>query len=136
NPSRALGANKRLLRIYFLAEARYQGELTKEAAWTGRVAWANKLDAENRKKALALLKLPETTGPAEWWLTEFEDKWPYKAARADVYFSRGPDQSRVKRRPIVEYVSSPWPTDVMPYALVAVVALPMLFHRFHRGRNV
>ena len=38
---RALGAKDRLLRIYFLADIRYQGELTKDAAWTGKVAWAN-----------------------------------------------------------------------------------------------
>src|SRR5262249_32910979 len=38
-----LGAHDRLLRIYFLAEAKYQGELTKEMPWTGKVVWANKL---------------------------------------------------------------------------------------------
>src|SRR5262249_4112657 len=71
-----LGASSRLLRIYFIGEARYQGELTKEVAWTGKVAWANRLSSENRKQALELLQLPENTGPAEWWLTEFEDNWP------------------------------------------------------------
>ena len=40
-PAQALRARHRLLRIYFLAEARYEGELTKEVAWTGNVAWAN-----------------------------------------------------------------------------------------------
>jgi hypothetical protein len=130
-----LGAHQRLLRIYFLSDARYQGELTKETAWTGNVAWADKLSAEDRKKGLELLKLPETTGPAEWWLTEFEDHWPYQVAPGDMYFSRAADQSAVKRPPIVEYVSTGRPTDLMVFALAGVLAAPPLFRRVRRGRK-
>src|SRR5262249_28912275 len=54
-----VGAKRRLLRIYFLAEARYQGETTKEAPWTGAAVWAGKIAAADRKKVLELLKLPE-----------------------------------------------------------------------------
>lgn len=124
-----LGADRRLLRIYFLAEARYQGELSKEDRWTGQVAWADKLNAEDRKQALKMLKLPETTGPTEWWLTEFEDYWPYRVAPADVYFAGGDDQSRVKRPPIIEYVLLDWPADVTVYAIAAVLILPPLLRR-------
>lgn len=130
-----LNAKNRLLRIYFLAEARYQGELTKETPWTGRVAWANKLSAADRAKTLEMLKLPETTGPAECWLTEFEDYWPYRVAPADVYFSIADDQSTVKRPPIIQYVSTSWPLDVTAIALVAVVIGPPVFRRVRRGRN-
>jgi hypothetical protein len=119
--SAALGISRRLLRIFFLAEARYDGELTKEDTWTGRVAWADKLLTENRTKLLDLLNLPEDSGPAEFWLTEFEDNWPYRIASADLYFSRSPDQDTVKRPTIIEYVSSEWAADVMAYALVAVL---------------
>ena len=122
----SLGARNRLLRIYFLADARYRGELTRDDPWTGSVAWAGALSEDNRKRALDLLKLPETTGPQEWWLTEFEDNWPYRVAPADVYFSRDEDQSPVKRPPIIEYVSSAWPADGMAYALAGVLALPIL----------
>jgi hypothetical protein len=128
-----LGAHKRLLRIYFIAEARYQGELTKEVPWTGETAWANRLSPADRKQVLALLRLPYPTGPEEWWLTEFEDAWPYRVAPADVYFSRNPDQGAIKRKPIIEYVSAPWPTDAMAYALAAVIVLPPLFRRIRRG---
>ncbi len=123
------------MRIYFLAEARYQGELTKDTAWTGRVAWANKLSPENRKRVLELLKLPPTTGPADWWLTEFEDEWPYRVAPADVYFARAAEQNPVKRPPIVEYTASPLPTDVTAYAIAGVLLLPPLLRRFRRGRK-
>jgi hypothetical protein len=135
NSAADLGANRRLLRIYFLAEARYQGELTKEVPWTGRVAWAGKLNPADREKALGLLNLPEKTGPAEWWLTEFEDDWPYQVAPADVYFSPSPNQDAVRRPPIVESVALPFPTDVTAYALAAVIVLPQLLRRFRRGRK-
>jgi hypothetical protein len=125
----------RLLRIYCLAEARYEGDLTKEVAWTGRVAWANKLKQDDRKKVLELLNLPETTGPEEYWLTEFEDSWPYRVAPADLHFSAGLDQSTVKRPPIIEYVSSAWPTDVTFYALAGVMVVPPLLRRARRRRK-
>jgi hypothetical protein len=135
NSAADLGANRRLLRIYFLAEARYQGELTKEVPWTGRVAWAGQLSPADREKVLGLLNLPEQTGPAEWWLTEFEDDWPYQVVSADVYFSPSPNQDAVRRPPIVEYVALPFPTDVTAYALAAVIVLPPLLRRVRRGRK-
>jgi hypothetical protein len=130
-----LGARHRLLRIYFLADARYQGELTNDHAWTGRVAWADRLSGEQRQQILEMLRLPETTGPAAWWLTEFEDDWPYQVAPADVHFARGPDQLPVKRPPILEYVAAPVPTDVMVFAIMGAVILPPLLRRVRRGRQ-
>jgi hypothetical protein len=133
-PAAALGAKHRLLRIYFIGDARYQGELDK-AAWTGRVAWSNPLSAADRKQVLTHLKLPESNGPAEWWLTEFEDDWPYRAAPADVYFARAADQSTVKREPLVEYVDAGFPTDVTVYALAAALVVPPLWRRLRRGKR-
>jgi hypothetical protein len=131
-----LGASQRLLRIYFLGEARYQGEFDQGTGrWTGNAVWANKLTPEQRKEVLEMLKLPETTGPAEWFLTEFEDNWPYRVAPSDVYFSHGADQSTLERPPVIEYVSAPYPTDVTVYALAAVMFLPPLWRRVRRGRQ-
>lgn len=124
-----LGASQRLLRIYFLGDARYDGELTKEQPWTGKVTWAGKLTGDSRKRALDLLKLPETTGPAEYWLTEFEDSWPYQPAPADLYFAPSAKQDSVKRPPIIQYVSSPLPNDITAYAAAAVVVLPLFRRR-------
>jgi hypothetical protein len=128
----SLGAKRRLLRIYFLAEARYQGELTRETPWTGKVAWAGKLEQQDRAKVLDALKLPRDTGPAEWWMTEFEDEWPYKVAPADVYFSRAATQEAVKREPIIRYVSAPFPTDATAWALAAALVLPFAWRRLRR----
>jgi len=132
--AQTLGARNRLLRIYFLAEARYQGELAGDTAWTGKVAWASALDDKDRKKVLELLKLPQETGPAKWWLTEFEDNWPYQVAPGDVTFSRDRNQFTVKRDPIIEYTAAPLPTDVTVYAIAGAMFLPVLLRRVRRGR--
>src|SRR5207237_6923896 len=57
-----LGARSRLLRIYFLSDARYDGELTATERWTGRVAWAGRLSQGDRAAALDLRNLPASTG--------------------------------------------------------------------------
>jgi hypothetical protein len=130
--AQALGVKERLLRIYFIAEARYRGELTRETPWTGRAVWAGKLNAQSRNQLCQLLQLPASTGPATWWLTEFEDRWPYRAAPADVYFSRDVNQGKLHRKPIIQYVSAGWPGDGSVYALAAVVVLPPLVRRLRR----
>ena len=130
-----MGVTKRLLRIYFLAEARYQGELTKDAPWTGKPVWAGAVSTENRQKILNMLRLPENSGPAAWWLTEFEDNWPYAVAPADVYFARDADQQTIKRKPIIQYVRSTIPRDVWAFAIPAVVILPPLLRRIRRRKN-
>jgi hypothetical protein len=131
----ALGAHNRLLRIYFIADARYQGELTRDQPWTGKVTWAGKLADEDRKKLLGMLKLPENTGPAQWWLTEFEDEWPYRAAPADLTFARASDQDPVRRPPIIEYVALPLPADGTVYALAAALVVPPLVRRCRGGKR-
>lgn len=131
NANQTVGANQRLLRIYFVAEARYRGELTPESPWTGKVAWADKIRLEDRKKVLEMLKLPETTGPAEWWMTEFEDNWPYRVAPVDVTFSYDANQGTTKRPPIIQYVST-GPRDVMLLALMAALVLPTMFRLVRR----
>ena len=130
--AKELGASSRLLRIYFLADARYQGELTKETPWTGKVAWAGKVAAADREKVMGMLGLPATTGPADWYLTEFEDRWPYRPAPADVYFSRDPDQGDVRREPIVQYVSAASRPDGTVFLIVGAMVLVPLVNRVRR----
>jgi Uncharacterized protein conserved in bacteria (DUF2330) len=129
----AVGAKDRLLRIYFLAEARYQGELTKETPWTGKVVWAGKLSADDRAKILDELKLPAKTGPVDFWLTEFEDHWQYKLMPADVYFKRAANQESVRRASVGG--PSMYPTDGASYALAAVMILPPLWRRYRRAAD-
>ena len=122
-----LAAARRLLRIYFLSNARYQGDLTAEQAWTGHVLWSGKLSAPLRTQLLEQLKLPETTGPAEFHLTEFEDAWPYKVAPADIYFAEAKAQDDVRRPPV--YVYHDASGDVSLALLIAAAGGLLLIRR-------
>ncbi len=129
----AVGAKHRLLRIYFISDAKYFGELKAPANWTGQTVWAGEIEAKQRAAVLELLNLPPTTGPAKWWLTEFEDDWPYRDAPSDVYFVRGGNQNPVRRPPIYEYTSVPWPADGAVYLLAFALVMPPVFRRFRRA---
>ena len=85
------------------------------------------------RQTLELLKLPTTTGPSTWWLTEFEDNWPYDKAPCDLYFSRDSNQRTLKRDPIVAQATYPWSGDVTLFAVAAVVVGPPLLRRIRRG---
>jgi Uncharacterized protein conserved in bacteria (DUF2330) len=135
NNAAALNAHERLLRIYFLADGRYRGELTKESAWTGKAAWADKISAEQRSRLLAALKLPDSTGPKDMWLTEFEDNWPYRAAPGDVSFVLEEKQHPLHRPPIIQYVSTARPPDGSVYALAAILFVPPLWRKIRRKTN-
>lgn len=89
-----LRVKDRLLRIYFVAEARYEGRFPSRA-WGGKPRWSQPLDDAQRAQLLRHLALPESTGPSQFWLTDFEDHWPYGKAPGDVYFSPSKDQWRL-----------------------------------------
>lgn len=90
-----LGVSHRLLRIYFVGEARYAGQFPSGQTWSGIPQWSNPLSGGQRSKLLQHLGLPANTGPAEFWLTKFDDHWPYSQAPGDVYFAPSASQSRL-----------------------------------------
>jgi hypothetical protein len=125
--------SSRLLRVFFLSTARVEGtQGWKGMGWPGEVAWANQVKAEDRKQLLKLLKLPAKTGPASWWLTEFEDHSSPREGDADVYFVRSEDQRTVERAPHIRYVSAALPGCVMCYALAAYLVVPCLVRHWRR----
>jgi hypothetical protein len=101
-PAKQPGRPGRLLRVYFLAEARYKGVLP-GAAWPGQVAWANQVGGAVRAALLRHAGLPAETGPAKWWLTEFEDYSSPRPGKADVSFERDENQQTRERSPHVIY---------------------------------
>lgn len=127
--AKSLGISSRLLRIYFLSDARYEGQLTEKSPWTGNVAWSKELGDADRTKTLANLQLPATTAPGKWWLTEFEDRWPYAIASSDLYFSRAETQGTITRPPIIEYVMSPISSDTVLFGLVGIAITPWLLRK-------
>jgi hypothetical protein len=54
----------------------------------------------HREALLKDLRLSAGTGSAQWWLTEFEDHWPYAKAAGDVYFQRDSSQRTQRRKDI------------------------------------
>lgn len=118
-----LGAPARLLRIYFIAEARYRGQIAGGQPWSGKAVWSGDI-TRHRESLLKELRLPAASGPSQWWLTEFEDHWPYARAAGDVYFSRDSSQRTLKRKNITAARS----TDVA-LAAVALLGLTMPLRR-------
>lgn len=130
-----LGTKNRLLRIYCLAKGRYRGELTKDTPWTGKVAWAGTIASHHFSNIREMLKLEKSTDTADWWLTEFEDAWPYQQAPSDLYFSSDVTQSPLKRPPIIEY-SGNAPSRDYSFAFIAIaLAVPSLWRRLRPRSN-
>jgi hypothetical protein len=128
-------APARLLRVFFLSDARVQGTIgDKGASWPGQTVWANRLSAEQRGQLLGQLKLGADTLPSSWWLTEFEDHSSPRPGTDDVYFSPSADQSTVEREPHIKYVSSKIPDCVMCYALAAYMIVPGLIRWVRRKK--
>ena len=96
-PKDNLDISSRLLRIYFIAEARYRGRIDGGKKWSGEAVWANDI-TKHKASLLQSLKLPDSTGPKTWWLTEFEDQWKYEKAAGDVYFSPDSEQTTIDLR--------------------------------------
>ena len=119
----------RLLRIFFIGDARTQASFENKEPFPGHVAWAGKMKPESRTQALEMLGLPETTSPKTWWLTEIEDPWIPK--NSDLYFADSPKQEDVRRPPIVEYVKNET-SDNVQYA--GLFLLPALALRLRRRR--
>jgi hypothetical protein len=92
-----LHVSNRLLRIYFVAESRYEGRFPESQAWGGKPRWSAPLREDQRSGLLKHLGLAETTGPSKAWLTEFEDHWAYGKAPGDVYFSPSANQKTIAR---------------------------------------
>jgi hypothetical protein len=127
--------DNRLLRVYFLSTKRVQGTLGEkgEASWAGQTAWANKLDGKIRQHLLEVLKMPKETPPAEWWLTEFEDRSSPRPGNLDLYFEPSADQAPVERPPHIQYVGVSRP-DVMSVALAVCLVVPPVLRAWRRRR--
>lgn len=98
----ALKAPDRLLRIYFVSDSRFRGVIDGGKPWSGRAVWAGDI-TRHRKALLEDLGLPADTGPSRWWLTEFEDRWPYAEAAGDLYFQRDAGAADVSPRQSASY---------------------------------
>ena len=88
----------RLLRVYFLANVRYQGKLGSDGAWAGDTVWSNVCPAEALNRIVAGFVI----GTKQWHLTEFEDYSSPRPGTSEVFFRRDADQRTVER-PVIYY---------------------------------
>ncbi len=99
----------RLLRVYFLADARYDGKLGETGpAWHGSVVVSKSLDKANASESIANLKLNAPVNHVlqdrAWRLTEFEDHSSPRPGTDEVYFAYSANQNEVERPPQIVYV--------------------------------
>jgi Uncharacterized protein conserved in bacteria (DUF2330) len=126
---------RRLLRIYFVGDGRFDGAKDDDKSWPGRTVWANALpDADRARLAMELALTIPATEPL--WLTEFEDKSSPRPGTDEVYFSRSADQSPVARPPREHHEVRTWP-DLMTIVLAIAVmaALGLMVRRKYAVRS-
>lgn len=131
--ARELGQSNRLLRMYVLAENRYQGEIS-NSSWTGKAVWAGKVSPAQRTTLVENLKLDSSRVPASLYLTEFEDRWQYKEAAGDLYFAQAQDQQDIRRPAIYVSQEAGW-GHLSTIALACVIILPIHWSRRQRGNH-
>lgn len=120
--ARKVGASSRLLRLYFISDERYEGALDGTHSWSGKAVWSNPLPQSEKDTLRRLLKLPPSSGPQKWWLTEFEDHWRYGIAPGDLYFAPARTQ-----KPLLRWADArSGTTDVSLVVCLALAGLVLL----------
>jgi hypothetical protein len=95
----------RLLRVYFLAEARFGGTIGEQAPWPGTAVWSNAIETAQLAQLLKLAELPPLAGGGGRRLTEFEDRSSPRPGADEVFFERAADQSTLERPAIYSGLS-------------------------------
>jgi hypothetical protein len=127
-------APRRLFRVYFVGAEKVKASIGEDGKpWPGQVAWSNPLPNHERDRLLRLLKLPEGTTPATWWLTEFEDRSAPRPGTGDVFFCPAGNQERIDR-PGGTHGARVLPGCVMSYALLGYLLTPCLVRAWRRRR--
>lgn len=94
----------RQLKIYFIADERFDGKLATRASWTGRPKWSGPLDPGARNELAQQLRLPADRLATSTRLTLFVDPVVERPGDADLVFSRSADQSEL--RPELELLNA------------------------------
>lgn len=121
----AVKPRERLLRIYMAGDERFRGEI-EGGRWNGQAVWSGALSDSIRGELISAAGLAAESTPATWWLTEFEDRWPYTVAPSDLTFHRDPDQGAIRREPTYEFYEDPI-LDLLPvFLLLGLFLIPLL----------
>jgi hypothetical protein len=96
----------RLLRVYFLADARFRGTIGDYEPWPGAAVWSNTIETSQLAELLKLAKLPPLAGGGGRRLTEFEDRSSPRPGGGELFFERAADQATLARAPAYQYAGA------------------------------
>ena len=123
----------RLLRVYFIADARFSGALGAKDAWPGAAVWSNLIAKQDLAALLHHARLPMLAGGGGRWVTEFEDRSSPRKGTDEVFFSRAADQSTLERpQPYVFVVTSSNSYQWIAAALAALIVIGIIVYRRRR----
>jgi hypothetical protein len=86
---------ERLLRIFYLGDARPDGKIGADEKWPGRASWSGPIDQTNADRLYQILKLPAPSAANPQRLTVFTDYSSPRPGRDDLYFATSGDQSLI-----------------------------------------
>ena len=126
---------ERLLRVYLLADSRFQGGIGDTRDWFGRAVWSNQIDSGALAKLLKLAKLPAFAGGGGRWLTEFEDRSAPRSTAGELYFTRAEDQAILERTPNVVYGDGGSMLKIIAGFLLALLLIAIAVFIYGRRRR-
>jgi hypothetical protein len=133
-PVAAGKARERLLRVYFLADARFRGVIGDYEPWPGVVVWSNTIDQAALAQLLKEARLPPLAGGGGRRLTEFEDRSSPRPVGGELFFERAADQSTLARSPGYRYAgTSGTIIAFLAFAILAIIGGIWFFMRRIRG---
>lgn len=125
------GAGSRSLRVFVLADGRFDGTLGKDGTWPGRAVWSNVGPEATVRGVFLGLKLDEPAAKT-WRLTEFEDASFPRPGTDEVYFRPAESQDVLEKPPVIvpvvdyEYVDPPGSLSPAVLGGLAVAALGVI----------
>lgn len=140
-PEKHWGRTQRFLRVFFVANGRYEGNLGKEGAWPGQAAHSKPLTDDQQGRLADAVNGDNKDGaalPEGAWLTVFDDPSSPRPGTDEVYFSKSESQDELARPPIIHHrdVGQPYPSEVIGlWAFVGVVVLAGVYIVWRFGLN-
>lgn len=111
---------KRLLRVFFVSNARYEGTIGTDTPWPGQAEWAKPVAADRLAHSLSGTQLP---AGENLWLTEFEDSSSPRPGTDEVYFRPATSQTELERKPIIHYTYVEGPAPTILWVVLAIIGM-------------
>jgi Uncharacterized protein conserved in bacteria (DUF2330) len=118
---------ERLLRVYFLGDARFEGTIGEKTAWPGKAVWSDRIESAQHEELLRLANLPAATASGSLWLTEFEDRSSPRPGTDEVFFTRTEKQTTLARPPVTIHDGPSTLYLIVALAIVLLMVLAVVY---------